>query len=277
MNVTSTRDQCSAVAIRADNLSKRYRLRRERQRSIAEGVTRLLRWEKNTLSELWALKQLSFEVERGSALGIVGRNGSGKSTLLKVLAGTVVPSGGTLEVAGRVSALIELGAGFHPSFTARDNIYVAGALLGIGEREMRQRFDEIVAFSGIGEFVDTPLKYFSSGMLARLGFAVSLAVDADIIIVDEVLAVGDAAFQQKCLSVMSQHKRSGKTILFVSHATGHVVELCDRAIWLDKGEIQAIGTPAEVCDGYLRETTGISHSAESGVVGMFAPLGAGVA
>jgi ABC-type polysaccharide/polyol phosphate transport system ATPase subunit len=242
------------LAVNVAGLSKLFQLRLERQRSLVEAATQIFRRNSSSPEAFWALKDVAFAVPAGEALGIIGSNGSGKSTLLKILVGTLAPTHGLVEVRGRVSALIELGAGFHPSFTGRDNVYVAGALLGIGEAEMRRRFDRIVDFADIGDFIDTPLKYYSSGMVARLGFAVSIAVESDILLLDEVLAVGDAAFQQKCLAVMDAYKRSGKTIVFVSHTLGQIEALCDHAIWLEKGQVRATGTPSDVTTAYLSAT-----------------------
>lgn len=251
-----TRDSVSTpdLAIRVEAVSKLYNLHRERQRSLAETLARLLRFRREPDVAFWALRDVSFNVPTGSAVGILGKNGSGKSTLLKILAGTIAPTSGLVQITSRVSAMIELGAGFHPSFTGRDNVYVGGALLGINDDEMERKFDEIVDFAEIGEFIDTPLKYYSSGMLARLGFALSASVEADVLIIDEVLAVGDAAFQQKCLALMRGLRSAGMTILFVSHSVHDIVSLCDRAIWLDSGRVVDDGPPDEVGAAYLRAT-----------------------
>jgi len=236
-------------AIVASGLGKRFRLRHERptslSRQLIDMVTRTDRSE-----PFWALKDVSFTVPRGGALGIVGRNGSGKSTLLKILAGTLAPTTGMLEVRGSMSTLLQLGGGFHPDFTGRNNAFLSGALLGIPEPVLREGFDELVRFAELEQFIDIPTKYYSAGMLARLGFAVSMAVEAEIMIIDEVLGVGDAAFQRKCEARMRAMMADGRTIVIVSHDPGAVKTLCQRAVWLDRGVIRAIGQADEVVAEY---------------------------
>lgn len=203
-----------------------------------------------------ALKDVSFVADRGEAFGIVGRNGSGKSTLLKIISGILKPTSGIVRVNGRIAALIELGAGFHPEITGRENIYINGIMLGLSRREIDSRFDAIVEFSGIGDFIDQPVKTYSSGMYVRLGFAVAVHVDPEILLIDEVLAVGDEEFSQKCIAKIQELKYRGVTLVFVTHQLDQVRMLCDRAMWLDHGEVTSIGDPARVVDDYLQDVSG---------------------
>jgi ABC-type polysaccharide/polyol phosphate transport system ATPase subunit len=224
----------------------------------------LLRDRKHRAPEthLVALEEVSFEVARGTALGIIGGNGSGKSTLLKLVAGILRPTSGCVEAVGRVAALIELGAGFHPEITGRENIFINGAILGLSRKEIQKRFDAIVEFSGLGDFLDEPVKNYSSGMWVRLGFAVAIHTDPDILLVDEVLAVGDEAFSHRCLSRIEALLSEGRTVLFVSHSLGLVESLSDRVLWLEKGRLHALGSPREVIDRYrqfVAEQEGRSH------------------
>jgi ABC-type polysaccharide/polyol phosphate transport system ATPase subunit len=197
-----------------------------------------------------ALKGVSFDVSAGHTFGIVGRNGSGKSTMLKLIAGIGRPTSGTVQVQGRVSALIELGAGFHPEISGRDNVFINGMMLGLSKREVANRFDEIVAFAGMEEFIDAPVKTYSSGMYMRLGFSVAINVDPEVLLVDEVLAVGDEAFTHKCLDKFADFKRRGKTVLLVTHMLDLVTRFCDEALWLDHGVTRAQGDPKRVIDAY---------------------------
>lgn len=199
-----------------------------------------------------ALQDVSFDVRRGETLGIVGRNGSGKSTLLQIICGTLTPNTGSIQVNGRVAALLELGAGFNPEFTGRENVYLNGTVLGLNRLEIDQRFDEILAFADIGEFIDQPVKSYSSGMYIRLAFAVAINVTPDVLVIDEALSVGDEAFQRKCFARIQQIKEAGATVLFVSHSAGTVTELCDRAILLDRGELLATGAPKFVVSRYQK-------------------------
>ena len=203
-----------------------------------------------------ALKDVSFVADRGEAFGIVGRNGSGKSTLLKIISGILKPTSGIVRVNGRIAALIELGAGFHPEITGRENIYINGIMLGLSRREIDSRFDAIMEFSGIGDFIDQPVKTYSSGMYVRLGFAVAVHVDPEILLIDEVLAVGDEEFSQKCIAKIQELKYRGVTLVFVTHQLDQVRMLCDRAMWLDHGEVTSIGDPARVVDDYLQDVSG---------------------
>lgn len=201
--------------------------------------------------DFWALKDVSFQVRRGEVLGIIGRNGAGKSTLLKILSKILKPNRGQIRVSGRLRALIEVAAGFHPDLTGRENVYLNGSILGMKKREIDAKFDEIVEFSGIGEFLDTPVKRYSSGMHARLGFAVAAHLDPEILIVDEVLAVGDYKFQKKCFGKMSDVSRSGQTVLVVSHNMGSIAALCERCLWIDRGEVQMVGPTTDLIARYL--------------------------
>src|SRR6476620_7984970 len=198
-----------------------------------------------------ALTDVTFSVPKGSTYGVIGRNGSGKSTALKLVAGITKPTSGTVKVEGRISALIELGAGFHPEISGRENVFINGIMLGLTKREIGERFDEIVDFAEIREFIDAPVKTYSSGMYMRLGFAVAINVDPDVLLVDEVLAVGDEGFTHKCLDKFGEFRRRGKTILLVTHSLNLIERFCDEAVWLDAGEKQAEGDPKRVIGAYL--------------------------
>jgi lipopolysaccharide transport system ATP-binding protein len=245
------------VRIHVEGLSKRYEMYSEPSHRLKQMILpRLHRAARRTprtyFKEFWALRDISFDVFRGETVGIVGRNGSGKSTLLQMICGTVRPTLGDLAVDGRISALLELGAGFNPEFTGRENVLLSGLVYGIPEAEIRAKYDEILDFSGIGQFIDQPVKTYSSGMYVRLAFAVAISVSPDILVVDEALAVGDEAFQRKCLARIDAIRDAGATVLFVSHSAGTVVELCDRAILLDQGEMLMQGTPKEVVTTYQK-------------------------
>jgi lipopolysaccharide transport system ATP-binding protein len=214
----------------------------------------------DTQEEVWALKDVSFEIKRGEAVGIIGRNGAGKSTLLKILSRITEPSAGRVTIRGRVASLLEVGTGFHPELTGRENIYLNGAILGMTRAEIKRKFDEIVAFAEVEKFLDTPVKRYSSGMYVRLAFAVAAHLEPEILIVDEVLAVGDAAFQRKCLGKMGEVSRDGRTVLFVSHNMPAVTRLCQRGVLLDKGEIEMDGDVQSVAMRYLN--SGLGTSAE---------------
>ena len=235
-------------AIRISNLSKRYLLGQTR------GLGSLVRpWrQRPTAQELWALRDVSLDIAEGEAMGIIGHNGSGKSTLLKVLARIIEPTRGRIELRGRVASLLEVGTGFHPDLSGRENIYLNGAILGMKRREIAAKFDTIVDFSGVEQFLDTPVKRYSSGMRVRLAFAVAAHLDPEVLIVDEVLAVGDAAFQARCLGKMQGLVTGeGRTVLFVSHTMQAVRGLCRRVAWLDRGQLREIGTPDAVIPHYL--------------------------
>jgi ABC-type polysaccharide/polyol phosphate transport system ATPase subunit len=250
-------------AVSAVGVNKSYRLfgRRSQLQTLKSALLRR-EFIPSPESSVPALRNVSFNVGRGEAFGVIGRNGSGKSTLLKIVSGILKPTSGRLTVDGRISALIELGAGFHPEITGRENIYINGIMLGLTRREIDQRFDRIVAFSGVGEFIDQPVKTYSSGMYVRLGFAVAVHVDPDILLIDEVLAVGDEEFSQKCIGKIQEMKSRGVTLLFVTHQLDLVKTLCDRALWLDHGEVAGLGEPRRVIDDYLQEVAGIEPPPE---------------
>ena len=234
----------SDIAIRVEGLSKRYRLvagaGRSRYKTLQEdllALPRRLAGRQRPKEEFWALRDISFEVKQGEVLGIIGRNGAGKSTLLKILSRITEPTRGQAEIYGRVGSLLEVGTGFHSELTGRENIYLSGAVLGMTRQEVRRKFDEIVAFAGVEQFLDTPAKHYSSGMYMRLAFAVAAHLEPEILLIDEVLAVGDAEFQKKCLGKMSEVAKAGRTVLFVSHNMSAVEALCHTALLLDKGGI----------------------------------------
>jgi len=247
-----------AIAVRVSDVTKVYQryAHRKQFRTLKSALLK-----GNLIGELRpdetfsALSGVTFNVWEGSTFAVIGRNGSGKSSLLKVLAGITKPTSGTVEVSGRISALIELGAGFHPEITGRENVFINGIMLGLSKREITDRFDEIVEFAELAEFIDAPVKNYSSGMYMRLGFAVAIHVNPDVLLIDEVLAVGDQAFVHKCLDKISEFRRRGKTILLVTHSLGLVEKLADEAIWLDEGKIQARGDPKKVVDAYLAQVT----------------------
>lgn len=245
------------IAIRVENLSKCYQIYDYPQDRLKQAIVPKLRalLGRNPgcyFREFWALNNVSFEVGRGETVGIIGRNGSGKSTLLQLICGTLEPTIGTVETKGRVAALLELGAGFNPEFTGRENVFMNATVLGLSQEEIHARFDEIAAFADIGDFIEQPVKHYSSGMYARLAFAVAINVDPSILIVDEALAVGDEPFQRKCFARIEDIKRNGGTILFVSHSSQAVVELCDRAILLYGGERLYTGEPKKAVSWYQK-------------------------
>jgi lipopolysaccharide transport system ATP-binding protein len=239
-----------AAAIEFEKVSKRFILHHARPRSFQELVIGAL-WRSRSREELWALNEVSFEVEPGGMLGIIGPNGSGKSTILKLITRILEPTSGRITVDGKVSALIELGAGFHPDLTGRENVYLNGSILGLSQEQMDAKFKEIVEFAELERFINVPLKHYSSGMYMRLGFAIAINVEPDILLIDELLAVGDESFQKKCLAKIEEFKRQGKTMVFVSHSLETVRKLCDQAIWLEQGEIRSIGSPDKVIYDYL--------------------------
>lgn len=240
----------SEPAIRVSNLTKCYQIYDRPQDRLKQS---LWRGRRQFYREFRALHDVSFEVMRGETVGIVGRNGSGKSTLLQLIAGTLTPTSGSVAVAGRIAALLELGSGFNPDFTGRENVYMNGAILGLSRTEIDRRFDAIAAFADIGDFIDQPVKTYSSGMMVRLAFSVSVNVEPDILIVDEALAVGDAAFQFKCLERLERLTASGTTLLFASHSMDMIKNFCDRAIYLQQGVNKASGSPEEIGELYLLE------------------------
>jgi ABC-type polysaccharide/polyol phosphate transport system ATPase subunit len=238
------------VAISARNLSKMYLLYRKPQDRLKQSLFH--RFGKDYARVFWALHDVSFDLERGKTLGIIGRNGSGKSTLLQIICGTLQPTSGTVSVNGRVTALLELGAGFNPEFTGRENIFLNGATLNIPLNEMRQRLDQIIDFAQIGEFIDQPVKIYSSGMYVRLAFAIATSVDPDVLVIDEALAVGDTGFVIKCMKRIKQLRENGSTILLVTHDVQTVRTFCDSALWLSEGRVMANGSTLDVTSGYIR-------------------------
>lgn len=248
----------SDIAIKVASLSKCYQIYDQPhdrlKQSIYPRLQRLVGKQARQYSrEFWALKDVSFEIKKGETVGIIGRNGSGKSTLLQMICGTLNPTSGSIETHGRIAALLELGSGFNPEFTGRENVYMNAALLGLSKEETDARFDDIIAFADIGQFIEQPVKTYSSGMYVRLAFAVIAHVDADILVVDEALSVGDAVFAQKCMRFIRGFQEQG-TLLFVSHDTAAVQNLCESAIWLGYGQIQMMGTSKEVSESYLQFT-----------------------
>ena len=269
-----------SLAIQATNLCKKYRLGAIGMTSLREDLSRWWNRRKNeTLKggsnqagiehsrmindhEFWALHDLNFEIPQGEVVGLIGANGSGKSTLLKILSRITEPSEGEVRVRGKVASLLEVGTGFHPELTGRENVYLNGAILGMTRREVDKKFDEIVDFAGVADFIDTPIKRYSSGMTVRLGFAVAAHLDPDILIVDEVLAVGDAAFQKKCIGKMQSISGSGRTVIFVSHNLPSVQALCNRCLLLQNGRLKKTGNTEKVIDYYLSESVNNQHIQE---------------
>jgi ABC-type polysaccharide/polyol phosphate transport system ATPase subunit len=242
-----------ALTIETTGLSKRYRLGEPAARTVGDALAHLARRRRTPNSYVWALKEVDLQIGEGEVVGIVGRNGAGKSTLLKILARITDPTAGRARTLGRVGALLEVGTAFHAELTGRENIIINGALLGMTRAEIRQRFDDIVEFSGVGAFLDTPLKRYSSGMHLRLAFAVAAHFEPEIVVVDEVLAVGDAEFQQRCLGKMSQLGHDGRTVILVSHDLGAIGRLCDRTVWLDHGSIRDDGPTDAVLARYYAD------------------------
>ena len=243
-----------ASAISVENVSKKFRLYREKNQYLK---TTLLRGGRARYEEFWAVKDVSFEIPVGSTFGIIGSNGSGKSTLLKCLAGILTPDEGNLSINGRLSALLELGAGFHPELSGRENVFLNGAILGMTRHEIDSRLDEIVDFSGLGHFIDSPVKNYSSGMVVRLGFSIAANVEPEILIIDEVLAVGDAEFQLRCYEKIARFRQDGRTIVLVSHGLSEIEQMCDTVAWLEKSHLKEIGPSFEVVQNY----NGASHHA----------------
>lgn len=256
------------TTIKVENIGKRYQIggldagyatfREFLASAMVMPLKRLRGIPKARKETIWALKDINFEVEQGEVVGLIGDNGAGKSTLLKILSHITVPTTGRSEVHGRLGSLLEVGTGFHPDLTGRDNIYMNGTILGIRRAEIQRKFDEIVAFSEIEKFIDTPVKWYSSGMYLRLAFSVAVHLDNEVLVMDEVLAVGDVSFQQKCLDKMHEIRKQGRTILFVSHSMAAVTRLCDRAILLDKGQMLTDGPASEVVNTYLGSSWKVS-------------------
>jgi ABC-type polysaccharide/polyol phosphate transport system ATPase subunit len=238
-------------SVEVEHVSKRYRIGARYYVTLRDTISAALRLDRDPAPDFWALRDISFTVDDGESIGIIGRNGAGKTTLLKVLARVTQPTTGVARMRGRVGPLLEVGTGFHPELSGRENIFLNGAILGMSRADIRRRFDEIVEFSGVEKFLETPVKRYSSGMYLRLAFSVAAHVDPDIVVVDEVLAVGDAEFQRKCLGKMSQFAREGRTVIFVSHDLGALARICPRAIWLENGEIKHDGPATRSIELYL--------------------------
>jgi len=239
------------MVIQFDNVSKKFALRHRRARSFQELTLSLLRRNRGSREVFWALRDVNFTVERGETVGLIGPNGAGKSTALKLISRIIEPTSGQVKVSGRVGALLELGAGFHPDLTGRENIFLNGSILGLSRAQLRHKLDAIIDFAELEHFIDVPVKHYSSGMYVRLGFSVAVNTDPEILLVDEVLAVGDAAFQRKCLDRINDLRRKGITILFVSHSAETVRAICPRVLWLDNGRLMSDGPAESVVTRYL--------------------------
>ena len=239
------------VAVQVRDVTKKFRLHNDRKTNLKELFSARQRTARSDV--FWALKGVSLDIPQGKTFGLIGHNGSGKSTLLKLVAGIHRPSSGTITSSGRVSAMLELGAGFHPEMSGRDNIYLNGSILGMTRKQIDAAMDDIIEFSGLGEFIDTPVKVYSSGMYVRLGFAIAVNLDPEILIIDEVIAVGDEAFQRRCFDHLYELRRKGVTIVLVTHSLNLVADLCDEAAWLDAGTLKVVGPAREVVDAYLSE------------------------
>ena len=253
-------------AIEVEHLSKAYRMYPSPLKRIGEALT----WGRyRGHHEFWALKDVSFELARGASFGLCGANGAGKSTLLKVLSGTTAPSAGRYRIGGKVASLLELGAGFHMDFTGRANIFMNGIMMGFSRREIEAKLDEIIEFAELGDYIDEPVRTYSSGMGLRLGFSVAVSVDPDVLIIDEVFAVGDMYFQKKCIDRIYEFKQRNKTILFCSHSLYDIRQLCDQAIWLDHGDCRALGDSVEVTNEYTAFQRGHIGEAAEDVLGQY--------
>ena len=250
-------------AIQARNLGKAYQIFKKPEDRLKQ---MLWRGRRQFYEEFWALQDVDLNILRGETMGVIGRNGSGKSTLLQLVCGTLIPTCGSLAVNGRVAAILELGAGFNPEFTGKENVYLAASVLGLTADQIDDRYQSIINFAGIGDFINQPVKIYSSGMYARVAFAVVAHVDPDILIIDEILAVGDAAFTQKCMRFLHRYRDNG-TLLFVSHDTAAVTRLCDRVLWLENGEVREIGPAQEICHNYLAAIYHEKENAETFRIG----------
>lgn len=246
------------IAIRIENLSKRYTIGKEKDGSLRGTLNNLVKGRKKKSEEFWALKDINLEIEKGDVVGIIGKNGAGKSTLLKILSQITRPTTGRIEINGRVASLLEVGTGFHPELTGRENIYLNGTILGMTRKEVSEKFEEIVTFSGVEKFIDTPVKHYSSGMYVRLAFSVAAHLEPEILIIDEVLAVGDAEFQKKCLGKMQDVADQGRTVLFVSHNMVAVQSLCNKGIVLDSGKGIQFDKVYDALSFYLSDTNIVS-------------------
>ncbi|MDF2991610.1 MAG: transporter ATP-binding protein [Microbacterium sp.] len=235
------------VAVSVEHLAKRFRMYHEQNNTLKSAV---MRGKKSVHEDFWALKDVSFEVPRGSTFGLIGRNGSGKSTLLKCLAKILYPDQGRIQVHGRQASLLEVGSGFHPELSGRENVFLNGSILGMTKKEVTRKFDEIVSFAGVGDFIDQPVKNYSSGMYVRLGFSVAVAGTPDVLVVDEVLAVGDATFQKRCRTKFREMREEGRTVILVSHSMSTVRDMCDQVAWLDAGQLRGAGDATPVIEAY---------------------------
>lgn len=240
----------SEAAVVVDDVSKKFRLYKEKNDSLK---TALMRGRRSVHEDFWALRDVSFEVPEGSTFGLVGRNGSGKSTLLKCLAKILYPNSGSITSRGKVASLLEVGSGFHPELSGRENVYLNGSILGMSRKDVARKFDEIVEFSGVRKFIDQPVKNYSSGMYVRLGFSVAINVEPDVLVVDEILAVGDAAFQAKCKEKFVEFRKAGKTVILVTHSMGNIRDMCDHAAWLDNGSLREVGDAQSVIKAYTAD------------------------
>ena len=238
----------SEIAVSVEHVGKKFRLYQERNQSIKSAI---MRGRRSIHEDFWALNDVSFDVPVGSTFGLIGSNGSGKSTLLKCLARIYYPDRGAITANGRVASLLEVGSGFHQELSGRENIFLNGSILGMSKKEVTRKFDEIVDFSGVEQFIDQPVKNYSSGMYVRLGFAVAINVDPDTLVVDEVLSVGDAEFQEKCRLKFVDFREQGKTVILVSHSMGTVESMCDTAAWLNKGDLVTVGDAQGTVKAYL--------------------------
>lgn len=235
--------------IHVENVSIRYLMTYDRVKSIKEYLVQLVKG-KIKYEEFWALKNVSFHVEKGDVVGLIGHNGAGKSTMLKVISGILKPTEGSVTVGGNVVPMLELGSGFDHDLTGRENIFLNGAILGYSEKYLKEKYDEIVEFSELGKFIDVPIRNYSSGMLMRLAFSIATVVNPEILIVDEILAVGDAAFQEKSKARMKELMGGGTTVLFVSHSLDQIREMCNKVVWIEHGEVKMMGEANEICDAY---------------------------
>lgn len=249
-------NQTDNIAIRVQNLSKRYSIGKQKDSSMRNALGNVFNRKKAASEDFWALKKISFDIQKGDIIGIIGKNGAGKSTLLKILSQITAPSEGSIEINGRVASLLEVGTGFHPELTGRENVYLNGTILGMTRKEVKDKFEEIVEFSGVRKFIDTPVKHYSSGMYVRLAFAVAAHLEPEILIIDEVLAVGDAEFQKKCLGKMQDVAGQGRTVLFVSHNMAAVKSLCNKGIVFSGGQKIFEGTVREALEKYNASDTG---------------------
>jgi lipopolysaccharide transport system ATP-binding protein len=249
------------IDLKFDRVSKRYLIRHEVEAENGHAMLRSLRGLWRARQEFWAVRDVSFSVRRGEALGIIGENGAGKSTILKLLSNITTPSSGEITINGRLAALIEVGSGFHPELTGRENVYLSGSILGMRRAEITRKLESIIDFAGIRQFIDTPVKRYSSGMFVRLGFSIAAHLDPDILLLDEVLAVGDAGFQAKCLNRIDELRRNGKTIVFISHDLNAVERLCERVLLLEHGQVAADGPPLEVIENYKSNVAKVAATA----------------